>query len=89
MLAIREELGLPVKLIGVGEQIDDLQPFDAQEFAEALFDRNDEDDEERRAADARIAAGRRFDEYGEEITDADYDGAMYDEYGNPVSEESP
>lgn len=89
VLAIREELGLPVKLIGVGEQIDDLQPFDAQEFAEALFDRNDEDDEERRAADARIAAGRRFDEYGEEITDADYDGAMYDEYGNPVSEESP
>lgn len=89
VLAIREELGLPVKLIGVGEQIDDLQPFDAQEFAEALFDRNDEDDEECRAADARIAAGRRFDEYGEEITDADYDGAMYDEYGNPVSEESP
>ena len=37
ILAIREELGLPVKFIGVGEQADDLQPFDADQFAEALF----------------------------------------------------
>lgn len=37
ILAIREELGLPVKFIGVGEQLDDLQPFDADQFAEALF----------------------------------------------------
>lgn len=37
ILAVREELGLPVKFIGVGEQADDLQPFDADEFAEALF----------------------------------------------------
>ena len=32
MLAIREELKLPVKFIGVGEQVDDLQPFDAKAF---------------------------------------------------------
>lgn len=38
VLAIKEELGVPVKYIGVGEQIDDLQPFDPQEFAKALFD---------------------------------------------------
>ena len=38
VLAIREELKVPVKFIGVGEQIDDLQPFDAAAFAEALFD---------------------------------------------------
>lgn len=38
VLAIREELGIPIKFIGVGEQIDDLQPFDAQSFAEALFE---------------------------------------------------
>lgn len=37
VLAIREELGIPVKFIGVGEQVDDLQPFDADQFAEALF----------------------------------------------------
>ena len=37
ILSIREELGLPVKFVGVGEQIDDLQPFDADQFARALF----------------------------------------------------
>jgi len=35
-IAIARELGIPVKLIGVGEQIDDLRPFDAEEFARAL-----------------------------------------------------
>ena len=39
VLAIREELKLPVKFIGVGEQVDDLQPFDARAFSEALFTR--------------------------------------------------
>jgi fused signal recognition particle receptor len=36
-LAIGHELGLPVKLIGVGEGVEDLRPFDAQEFARALI----------------------------------------------------
>src|SRR5229473_6740847 len=35
-VAIAHELGLPVKLIGVGEQLDDLRPFDAHDFARAL-----------------------------------------------------
>ncbi|HEV7936944.1 MAG TPA: signal recognition particle-docking protein FtsY [Solirubrobacteraceae bacterium] len=35
-LAIARELGLPVKLIGIGEQLDDLRPFDADDFARAL-----------------------------------------------------
>jgi fused signal recognition particle receptor len=35
-LAIASELGIPVKLIGVGEQLEDLRPFDAAEFARAL-----------------------------------------------------
>jgi fused signal recognition particle receptor len=35
-VAIAHELGLPVKLVGVGESLDDLQPFDAREFARAL-----------------------------------------------------
>ena len=38
MLAIREDLDVPVKFIGVGEQVDDLQPFDADDFANALFE---------------------------------------------------
>ena len=35
-IAIAHELGLPVKLVGVGEGLDDLRPFDAREFARAL-----------------------------------------------------
>ena len=38
VLAIRKELGLPVRFIGVGEGMDDLQPFEAEEFAAALFE---------------------------------------------------
>ena len=37
VLAIKDGLGIPVKYIGVGEQIDDLQPFNAEDFARALF----------------------------------------------------
>ena len=36
-ISVKEELGVPVRFIGVGEGIDDLQPFDAEDFAEALF----------------------------------------------------
>ncbi len=47
VLAINNELDVPVKFIGVGEGIDDLQPFDADAFASALFDMkpNHDDDE--------------------------------------------
>lgn len=37
-VAIHSELGIPVKYIGVGESIDDLQKFDADQFVDALFD---------------------------------------------------
>jgi fused signal recognition particle receptor len=36
-MAIQRELGIPIKLIGVGEAVEDLQPFDPQEFVNALF----------------------------------------------------
>jgi fused signal recognition particle receptor len=38
VLAIQQDLGLPVKLVGLGEGIDDLVEFDPEEFVEALFD---------------------------------------------------
>ncbi len=38
ILAIKNTLDVPVKFIGVGEKIDDLQPFDPDEFSKALFD---------------------------------------------------
>ncbi len=37
-IAIQSELKIPVKYIGIGEQIDDLQKFDADQFVDALFD---------------------------------------------------
>lgn len=42
VLSIKEELGVPVKYIGVGEQMDDLQPFNAEDFAKALFTKSEE-----------------------------------------------
>lgn len=46
VLAIKNELGIPVKFIGVGEQIDDLQPFKPSAFADGLFDKIDYKEEE-------------------------------------------
>jgi len=37
VVAIQKELGLPIKYVGLGEQADDLQPFDPKQFAKALF----------------------------------------------------
>ena len=45
-VAIQSELGIPVKYIGVGEQIDDMQKFHAEEFVRALFDVSEKGDEE-------------------------------------------
>jgi fused signal recognition particle receptor len=41
-VAIQSELSVPVKYIGVGETIDDLQKFDSNDFVEALFDKKEE-----------------------------------------------
>ena len=38
VLSIKRELGIPVKFIGVGEKIDDMQPFNSEEFISALFE---------------------------------------------------
>lgn len=38
IISIRRELGIPVKLVGVGEKLDDLQDFHARDFVEALFE---------------------------------------------------
>jgi fused signal recognition particle receptor len=40
VFAIETELGIPIKLVGIGEQIGDLVPFDPRDFVAALFDRN-------------------------------------------------
>lgn len=43
VLSIKNDLGIPVKFVGVGEQIDDLQPFDPSAFAKGLFGTVDEE----------------------------------------------
>lgn len=43
VIPIKNELDIPVKLVGVGEKIDDLQPFDSHSFVTALFERTDND----------------------------------------------
>lgn len=40
-IAIQSELGIPVKYIGIGEKIDDLQKFNAEDFVNALFEKNE------------------------------------------------
>lgn len=44
-VAIQAELGIPVKYIGVGESIDDLQKFDADTFVDALFSTQSDDEQ--------------------------------------------
>ena len=38
VVGICHQLGLPIRFIGIGERLDDLRPFDAEEFVKALFD---------------------------------------------------
>ena len=45
IVGIVNELGIPVKYVGVGEGINDLQKFDPRSFAEALFEGEDKEDE--------------------------------------------
>lgn len=53
VIAIRQELNLPVKLVGLGEKIDDLQEFDSEQFVHALFaDVMDNTDQEQNSAEA-------------------------------------
>lgn len=42
IFAIADQFNIPIRFIGVGEKIDDLRPFDAEEFIEALFTHEDE-----------------------------------------------
>jgi fused signal recognition particle receptor len=44
ILSIKRELDIPVKFVGVGEGIDDMKPFDPEEFANALFEKGEDDD---------------------------------------------
>lgn len=63
VISIMNELNIPVKLIGVGEKIDDLQPFDSKSFVTALFERTDSENEKAENEESEIS--------GEEEEDAE------------------
>ncbi|CAJ1315612.1 Signal recognition particle receptor FtsY [Paenibacillus nuruki] len=53
VVAIRQELDLPVKFVGLGEKIDDLQPFDSEQFVHALFAGLIQEEEEAEKTDSK------------------------------------
>lgn len=78
VISIKNELGIPVKLIGVGEKIDDLQPFDSRSFVEALFG----DIETSEAEDEEEAVPEDHEE------EAEYDDEAVMESDDEAAEES-
>ncbi|MBR4224057.1 MAG: signal recognition particle-docking protein FtsY [Oscillospiraceae bacterium] len=73
IISIHRELGIPVKLVGVGEKIDDLMEFSAEDFAEALFitDSDFEGNYERLTDDEGYDESEEDDEDIEEIVEDD------------------
>ncbi len=92
VISIKNELGIPVKLIGVGEGIDDLQPFESKSFIDALFDREaDPDAEDAESGYDEESADEEDSGYAEESAKAEeYEDAVEsaDEVESEEAEES-
>ena len=82
VLAIKNELGIPVKFIGVGEQIDDLQPFKPEAFADGLFDKIDYKEDE----DIQLEIIEESKEEFEEVNETLLQEENTDENGGTVEE---
>lgn len=80
VLAIKHELGIPVKFIGVGEQIDDLQPFNPRAFAESLF---------RKISDEEAAEDEKNDQNHVEAVLQDLPSDGHEPASRPVAENEP
>ena len=80
VLAIKHELGIPVKFIGVGEQIDDLQPFNPRAFAESLF---------RKISDEEAAEDEKNDQNHVEAVLQDLPSDGHEPAPRPVAENEP
>ena len=103
VLAIKNELGIPVKFIGVGEKIDDLQPFNPAAFADGLFDKIDykeEDDADENVGETQSESQTDgeisgqiedtsvpYEEQPADDTEADTDGAEEATSGDESQEE--
>ena len=84
VLAIKNELGIPVKFIGVGEQIDDLQPFKPEAFADGLFDKIDYKEEE----DIQLETVEETQEEHEDIVEDILQEELTDEYSGEFEDAS-
>ena len=82
VLAIKNELGIPVKFIGVGEQIDDLQPFKPEAFADGLFDKIDYKEEEDIQLETVVEIVEEFEDTNENLLQEE----NTDENGGTVEE---
>ncbi len=85
VLAIKNELGIPVKFIGVGEQIDDLQPFKLSAFADGLFDKIEYKEEEDISIEVVEESKEELEEVNEDILQKE---ELSDEDGGNVEESS-
>lgn len=84
VLAIKNELEIPVKFVGVGEQIDDLQPFDPEAFAKGLF-MTKEDEEDGIMGEPEAGEDGSDDLVGDERGDV----SLYGDRGYPEDAEAP
>lgn len=82
VLAIKNELEIPVKFVGVGEQIDDLQPFDPEAFAKGLF-MTQEDEEDGILGQSEAGEDGPADYAGDERGDV----PLYGDRGYPADSE--
>ncbi len=92
VISIKNELNIPVKLIGVGEGIDDLQPFEAKSFIDALFDREIDASAEGSDDNAEEVSENNTDEETEDIAEnyEDIAADADDQTAEPAAEtESP
>ena len=80
VLAIKNELGIPVKFIGVGEQIDDLQPFKPAAFADGLFDKIEYKEEEDITLEIFEESKEELEEVNEDILQEEE--LSYEDLGN-------
>ncbi len=63
VIAIRKELNIPVKLVGLGEKVEDLQEFDQQKFVEALFSKDAFEESDELAEDGTAVADENDSDY--------------------------
>lgn len=85
VISIRNELGIPVKLIGVGEKIDDLQPFNSRDFVTALFSSTETEETVPASEETEVADDE---ESAEEVDEKIIDEETADEPEIIVEEES-